>query len=247
MTQFSAATAEVPCEERLIFALDFPSWGKARGMVERLDDTVHFYKIGLELFASGDSQTALRYLLNAGKKVFLDLKLFDVPQTVGAAVERVRDSGAVFVTVHGNDAMLEAAVRGKGDHLKVLAVTALTSLDIGDLKGLGFECNVTSLVMSRARRAHELGCDGVVSSGMEARALRDAFGDRLIVVTPGIRPIANDDDQKRTVDVVQAFMSGADYIVVGRPIRDADDPYRAAESIQKAIACLSGAGSKSGT
>ena len=166
----------IPVRERLIFALDFPDAEHALRMVERLADAVCFYKIGLELFASGDAHKVAGRLLGEGKSVFLDLKLFDVPQTVGAAVARLRDSGATFVTVHGNDAMLVAAVAEKGDRLKVLAVTALTSLDRGDLDMMGFRCDIEKLVLSRARRALELGCDGVVSSGLEARALRDTLG-----------------------------------------------------------------------
>ena len=238
----AAATANVPAEERLIFALDLPDGEQALQMIERLGDSVRFYKVGLELFASGDGQVVMEQLLSAGKKVFLDLKLFDVPQTVGAAVARVRDCGATFLTVHGNDAILKAAVCARdadgGGSLKVLAVTALTSLDRGDLEDLGFECDAEQLVLSRGRRALELGCDGVVSSGLEARTLRNTFGERLIVITPGIRPIDNSDDQKRTVDVAQAFKNGADYIVVGRPIRLADDPRRAAMAIQETIAGL---------
>ena len=228
--------AAIPARERLIFALDFPDGGQALRMVERLDDAVCFYKVGLELFAAGDAHKVVDRLLEADKRVFLDLKLFDVPKTVGAAVARIRDSGATFVTVHGNDAMLESASAQKGSHLKVLAVTALTSLDRADLSAMGFQCDVEQLVLSRARRALEFGCDGVVSSGLEARALRDTFGERIIVVIPGIRPLDNVDDQKRTVSVVQAFENGADYIVVGRPIRFADDPYRAAIHIQSIIA-----------
>jgi orotidine-5'-phosphate decarboxylase len=141
-----------------------------------------------------------------------------------------------FATVHGNQAMLEAAVEEKGD-VKILAVTALTSLDQGDLDDLGFQCDIQRLVLSRARRALEAGCDGVVSSGLEAPALKRELGERLLVVTPGVRPVHNRpaDDQKRTVDVAQAFANGADYIVVGRPIRQAPDPRAAAQAIQATI------------
>jgi orotidine-5'-phosphate decarboxylase len=176
-----------------------------------------------------------------GHKLFLDLKFFDVPQTVASAMSQLRGRGASFVTVHGNDAMLEAACREKGD-LQVLAVTALTSLDKGDLQDLGFECDVRELVLSRARRALALGCDGVISSGLEARALRDSLDDRLLIVTPGIRPLENrvEDDQKRIMTPEDAFRAGADYIVVGRPIRTAPDPRRAAQSIQTTIQALFG-------
>jgi orotidine-5'-phosphate decarboxylase len=153
-------------------------------------------------------------------------------------VANLRGRGVTFATVHGNQAMMEAAAREKGE-VKILAVTALTSLDRGDLDDLGFSCDVARLVLSRARRALEAGCDGVISSGLEAQALKAEFKDRLLVVTPGIRPVDNRaDDQKRTVDVAQAFANGADYIVVGRPIREAADPRAAAQAIQATIAAL---------
>jgi orotidine-5'-phosphate decarboxylase len=144
-----------------------------------------------------------------------------------------------FATVHGNQAILEAAGREKGE-VKILAVTVLTSLDRGDLDDLGFQCDVEKLVLSRARRALAAGCDGIISSGLEAPLIRAELGDRILVVTPGIRPVENRpaDDQKRTVDVAQAFRNGADYIVVGRPIRQAPDPRAAAEGIQTTIANL---------
>ena len=161
---------------------------------------------------------------------------FDVPETVRSAVRVLAGSGATLATVHGNQSIMEAAVKDKGP-LKVLAVTALTSLDRGDLDDLGFACDVESLVLSRARRALEAGVDGIVSSGMEAASIRAELGDKLLVVTPGIRPVDNKsvDDQKRTVDVAQAFRNGADYIVVGRPIRQASDPHLAAVEIQQTI------------
>ena len=164
-------------------------------------------------------------------------KFFDVPATVGAAVRQLRNRGVTFTTVHGNQAIMEAAGAAKGD-VKVLGVTVLTSLDRGDLDDLGFGCDVQQLVLSRARRALEAGCDGVVSSGLEAQLLRQYIDSRLLVVTPGIRPVENrpSDDQKRVVSVEQALGFGADYIVVGRPIRDAVDPKAAAELIQRQIA-----------
>jgi orotidine-5'-phosphate decarboxylase len=182
-------------------------------------------------------------MVGRGKKVFVDLKFFDVPATVAAAVKQLRNRGVTLTTVHGNQAMMEAAAAAKGD-VKVLAVTVLTSLDRGDLDDLGFACDVEKLVLSRARRALEAGCDGVVSSGLEAPMLREFIDHRLLVVTPGIRPVENKpvDDQKRTVDVAQAFANGADYIVVGRPIRDAADPRAAAQAIQRTIAGIFGTG-----
>jgi orotidine-5'-phosphate decarboxylase len=176
------------------------------------------------------------WLVARGKRVFVDLKFFDVPATVAAAVRNLRNRGVSFTTVHGNQAIMEAAVASAGD-VGVLAVTVLTSLDRGDLDDLGFQCDVEALVLSRARRALAAGCAGVVSSGLEAKLLRAGVEDRLIVVTPGIRPVENRpaDDQKRVVGVGEAFSNGSDYIVVGRPIRDAADPRAAAESIQATI------------
>lgn len=224
-------------EERLIVALDVPSVAQARALVERLGDSARFYKIGLELFMAPGYFGLLDWLTGRGSKVFVDLKFFDIPETVAAAVRALRDSGATFATVHGNQAMLEAAAREKGA-LKILAVTVLTSLDRGDLDDLGFQCDVEKLVLSRARRALEAGCDGVISSGLEAAALRREVNERLLVVIPGIRPVDNRavQDQKRTVDVAQAFQYGADYIVVGRPIRAATDPRAAAQAFQATIA-----------
>ncbi len=169
--------------------------------------------------------------------MFVDLKFFDVPETVRGAVKALRGRGIALATVHGNQKMMEAAAAEKGE-VKILAVTVLTSLDRGDLDDLGFACDVDRLVLSRARRALEAGCDGVISSGLEAPMLRRELGDRILVVTPGIRPVENRpaDDQKRTVDVAQAFANGADYIVVGRPIRQAADPVAAAAAIQATIA-----------
>ena len=221
--------------QRLIVALDFPSTEGARRLVAQLDNSVNFYKVGLELFMAGGYFEFVDELAAAGKQVFVDLKFFDVPATVGRAVERLQHRNISFVTVHGNDGIMQAAAASKGD-LKILAVTVLTSLDRGDLDDLGFQCDVEELVLSRARRAIHCGCDGVVASGHEAARLRDQLGDRLMIVIPGIRPVENTDDQKRTVTVQDAFSHGADYIVVGRPIRDADNPRKVAETIQREIA-----------
>ena len=221
--------------QRLIVALDLPSTDDARRLVAQLDNSVNFYKVGLELFMAGGYFEFVDELAAAGKQVFVDLKFFDVPATVGRAVERLQHRNISFVTVHGNDGIMQAAAASKGD-LKILAVTVLTSLDRGDLDDLGFQCDVEELVLSRARRAIHCGCDGVVASGHEAARLRDELGDRLMIVIPGIRPVENTDDQKRTVTVQDAFSHGADYIVVGRPIRDADNPRKVAETIQREIA-----------
>ncbi|MBX3702257.1 MAG: orotidine-5'-phosphate decarboxylase [Steroidobacteraceae bacterium] len=230
--------ATIPARERLIFAMDVPEAGAARRLADTLDDAVAFYKIGLELFTSGGAFELIDWMTGRGKRVFLDLKFFDVPATVAAAVRNLRGRGVTFTTVHGNQAIMEAAAEAAAGEVGILAVTVLTSLDRGDLDDLGFQCDVGELVLSRARRALAAGCAGVISSGLEAKALRAGVDDRLIVVTPGIRPVENRpaDDQKRVVDVAQAFANGADYIVVGRPIRDAADPRAAAEAIQATIA-----------
>ena len=229
--------SSIPRAERLIVALDVSSVDEAKALVRLLGDSTSFYKLGLELFMADGYFGLIDWLARQQKKVFVDLKFFDVPETVRAAVRGLRNRGVTFATVHGNQAMLEAAGKDKGD-VKILAVTALTSLDQGDLDDLGFQCDVPKLVLSRARRALQAGCDGVVSSGLEAPALRRELGGRVLIVTPGIRPVENRaaDDQKRTVDVAQAFANGADYIVVGRPIRQAADPRAAAEAIQATIA-----------
>jgi len=226
-------------KDRLIFAMDVPEADQARKLAEQLGDAVTFYKLGLELMMAGGYFQLIDWLTDHEKKVFVDLKFFDVPATVGRAVARLARRGATFATVHGNQGLMEAAADAKGD-LKILAVTALTSLDRGDLDDLGFQCDVGQLVLSRARRALEAGCDGVVASGLEIRAMRREVDRRLLVVTPGIRPVDNrpEDDQKRVVTVEQAFADGADYIVVGRPIRDAADPRAAAEAIQQTIASV---------
>jgi orotidine-5'-phosphate decarboxylase len=229
----------IPRAERLITALDVATAEEAKMLVQGLGDSVTFYKVGLQLFMAEGYFSLIEWLTRLNKKVFVDLKFFDIPETVGAAVRGLGNRGVTFATVHGNQAMLEAAAEAKGE-VKILAVTVLTSLDQGDLDDLGFQCDVETLVLSRARRALEAGCDGVISSGLEAPALKRELGARLLVVTPGIRPVQNrlTGDQKRTVDVAQAFANGADYIVVGRPIREASNPRAAAQGIQATIATV---------
>ncbi len=237
MTISFISTKPIPVRERLIMALDVPSIPEAQALVEELGDSVVFYKVGMELFMSGDYFGFIEWLKARDKKVFVDLKFFDISATVGRAIKALSNKGVDLATIHGNDAIMEAAAENKGD-LKVLAVTALTSLDRGDLDDLGFKCDVQELVLSRAKRALQIGCDGIVSSGLEVSMLREELDHRLLVITPGIRPVDNrvDDDQKRVVSVEQAFQNGADYIVIGRPIRDAENRKEIADKIQGQIA-----------
>lgn len=232
----------IPNVERLIFAMDIPDCDRARELVGELGDAVRFYKIGLELMMSGAYFELLDWMLERDKKVFCDLKFFDIPATVGSAVRQLKDRGATFVTVHGNKSIMEAAAENKGDSLKVLGVTVLTSLDRGDLDDLGFDCDLEALVLSRAKQALDAGCDGVISSGLEVAKLRECVDNKLLVISPGIRPLDNKQvgDQKRVVTVETALSSGADYIVVGRPIRDAENPRAAAEAMQASIAAVVG-------
>jgi orotidine-5'-phosphate decarboxylase len=227
-----------PSRERLIIALDVPDAPAARAFVAQLGDAGVFYKIGLELFMAGGFFELLADLRGQGKKVFVDLKFFDIPETVARAVQNLSARGADFCTIHGNQSIMEAAAKAKSGSLKVLAVTALTSLDRGDLDDMGFQCDVGELVLSRARRALAAGCDGVVSSGLEVEKLKKDIGPKLVCVTPGIRPVDNTTlgDQKRVMTPAAAIRAGADYIVVGRPIRDAKDPRAAAQAIQDEIA-----------
>jgi len=225
----------IPPRERLIFALDVSTAEEARHWIERLGDSVAFYKIGMELLTSGDYFDVLRELDRRNKKVFVDLKFLDVPATVAAAVRGLTRYPVSLCTLHSSSrAMMEAAAAAKGD-IRLLAVTVLTSFDQSDLADLAIHMPIADLVPQRARFALECGFNGVVCSGLEVPALRAQVDHRLLTVCPGIRPVAAGDDQKRTVDVAQAFRNGADYIVVGRPIRQAADPRAAAEAIQQSI------------
>jgi orotidine-5'-phosphate decarboxylase len=224
-------------KDRLIVALDVPDADAARALVRQLGDAATFYKIGMELSMAGGFFELLDWLKAERKKVFVDLKFFDIPETVARAVGNLAARGADFCTIHGNQSMMEAAAKAKGAHLKVLAVTALTSLDRGDLDDLGFQCDIADLVLSRARRSLASGCDGVISSGMEVERLRREAPRELICVTPGIRPVENRvvADQKRVTTPTDAIRAGADHLVVGRPIRDAADPRAMALAVQDEI------------
>jgi orotidine-5'-phosphate decarboxylase len=232
----------IPIEKRIIVALDVASVEEAKAWVKRLEARVRFFKVGLELFLAGWFDI-VDWILDRGSEVMVDLKFFDVPETVASAVKQLRGHGVTFATVHGNDKILRAAVENKGE-TKILAVTVLTSLDQADIDSLGFRCDVPELVFSRAERALHIGCDGVVSSGLEAPRLRKGLGERLLIVVPGVRPVYNDtetgggswsDDQKRTITIHEAFRNGADHVVVGRPIRNASDPLELLRKMQEEI------------
>ncbi len=223
--------------ERLIVALDLPDLAQAKSMVARLGDAVCFYKIGMQLAYSGGLEYA-RTLRDGGKQVFLDLKMLDIANTVGHGVASVTRLGATFVTIHAYPQALRAAVAARGDSgLKILGVTALTSLDEADLIEAGYTCTPEELVTLRVRAALDCGIDGVVASPLEARAIRKIAGNRLSIVTPGIRPAgAAAGDQKRITTPGDAIAAGADYLVVGRPVIAAGDPAAAAEKIVDEIA-----------
>jgi orotidine-5'-phosphate decarboxylase len=218
--------------DRLIVALDLPSVQAAAAMVARLGDTAAFYKIGYQLAYAGGLPFAAK-LIAEGKKVFLDLKLHDISNTVQKGVESAARMGATFLTVHGYPQTMKAAVEGKrGSALKILAVTVLTSYDDADLHDAGYRLTVKELAAMRARQARDLGVDGLVCSPEEAANLRAITGDQMVLVTPGIRPSGSTaGDQKRVMTPAKAIAAGADYLVVGRPIIEAADPKAAAESI----------------
>lgn len=229
----------IPTAERLIVALDVPDADAAKALVRTLGDTVVFYKIGLELAMSGRYFELLDWLLEHDKRVFADLKFYDIPATVAAAVRQIRHRGATFLTVHGERTVMEAAAAEKGDRLKILAVTVLTSIEQADLARVGIDVDIATLARRRAADALAAGCDGVIASGQEAEQLRQDLGPSALIVTPGIRPAdatPGSDDQRRIVTPRAAFERGADYIVVGRPIRAARDPLAAAAAIQQEIA-----------
>jgi orotidine-5'-phosphate decarboxylase len=218
--------------DRLIVALDLPSVAGAEAMVARLGDAVTFYKIGYQLAYAG-GLPLVRQLAGAGKKIFIDLKLHDIGNTVARGVESVASLGATFLTVHAYPQTMKAAAEARaGSDLKILAVTVLTSYDDGDLHEAGYRLGVSDLVEARARQAEEIGIDGLVSSPEEASRLRKIVGRRMQLVTPGIRPAgAATGDQKRIMTPARAISAGADYLVVGRPVLEAADPKAAADGI----------------
>lgn len=228
----------IPLNERIIFALDFADPELAGQWVRRLDGRIKFFKVGLQLFLAG-GWPVVDEIISRGNKVMLDLKFFDIPETVHLAVRQLQNRGVSFATIHGNRPIIEAAVSEKTG-MKILAVTVLTSFDESDMVEMGFTGSVRDLVLIRARKALALGCDGVVSSALEAGPLRQELGDNFLVVTPGIRPGANrdveKDDQKRVATARQAIISGADHVVIGRPISTSPDPIETIETLQEEIA-----------
>ena len=229
--------ASIAPRDRVIVPLDLPSVEAAEAMVARLGDSVTFYKIGYQLAYAGGLPLVSK-LADQGKKVFLDLKLHDIGNTVARGVESVAKLGATFLTVHAYPQTLKAAVEGRaGSNLKLLAVTVLTSYDDGDLHAAGYRLSVSDLVEARAQQAQVLGLDGIVCSPEEAAALRKLVGHQMTLVTPGIRPAgAAVGDQKRVMTPARAIAAGADYLVVGRPITGAADPKAAAEAVHAEIA-----------
>ena len=224
-------------KDRLIVALDLPDVEVAEAMVARLGDSVTFYKIGYQLAYAGGLRL-VRQLADRNKKVFIDLKLHDIGNTVARGVESIAKLGATFLTVHAYPQTMRAAAEARaGTDLKILAVTVLTSYDDGDLHAAGYRLGVSDLVEARAQQAQVLGLDGLVCSAEEAAALRKLVGHQMRLVTPGIRPAgAASGDQKRIMTPARALAAGADYLVVGRPVLEAADPKAVAEGIQAEIA-----------
>lgn len=235
----SRETSSVPTavRDKLIVALDLPSVAAASAMVERLGDSVNFYKVGMELTYAG-GLPFVSELARAGKKVFLDLKLHDIPNTVARATEQVVELGATFLTIHAYpQTMKAAAAAAKGSGLKLLAVTVMTSYDDSDLKEAGYAFGVKDLVARRAGQARDAGIDGLILSPEETAAMRVLLGQGMLLVTPGVRPAGADlADQKRVMTPARAIAQGANYLVVGRPVTQAPDPKAAAQAIVMEIA-----------
>lgn len=227
----------IPLKERIIVALDVDTPEQAKDLVKRCESHTCYFKVGLQLFMGSWFET-VDWIVDRGHKVMLDLKFFDIPETVKLAVSQVNDRGVSLATIHGNDPIIRAAISARGD-MKLLAVTVLTSFGEEDMRAMGMTQTIADLVYFRAKRALELGCDGVVSSGLEAERMRKELGDKLLIVTPGIRPGANitesGDDQKRIVTAKMAITNGASHVVVGRPITRAEDPVKVIEQMQQEI------------
>ncbi|WP_425909702.1 orotidine-5'-phosphate decarboxylase [Nitrobacter sp. TKz-YC02] len=223
--------------EKLIVALDYWNIEDARKLVRDLGDEVSFFKVGLGLQLVGGNEFA-KELIAEGKRVFLDYKYYDIAETVQRAVAQAAELKITFLTVHGVASIMKAAVAGRGNSdMKVLGVTVLTSMDADDIKEMGFECSVEDLVVARAKRALEVGVDGVIASALEVAELRKQTSNKLMIVSPGIRPSGGArHDQKRVATPFEAMRAGADYLVLGRPIYAADNPKAAAQAIIQEMA-----------
>ncbi len=222
-------------KDNLIVALDFPDFESAKDMVERVGDHVDFYKIGLEMMASGDYFKMIDYLKNNNKRIFADLKLYDIPKTIARTVQNLAQYDVDLLTIHAasKEIMLQAA-QNKGN-INLLAVTVLTCLDQGDLNDMGFDGNLSlqDQVLKKAKLAIDCGIDGVVASANEAKHLRSNITDQFLIVTPGIRIAKTEDDQKRTQTPQAAIAAGASHLVVGRPITRSSDPAQSAQDFLK--------------
>ncbi|PID74550.1 MAG: orotidine-5'-phosphate decarboxylase [Deltaproteobacteria bacterium] len=232
--------ATIPLEERVIVALDVEDPRQAQTLVRQCESHTRYFKVGLQLFLASWFEI-VDWLVARGHKVMLDLKFFDIPETVKLAIEEVNKRDVNLVTIHGNDPIIRAAVSVKKE-VQLLAVTVLTSFGEEDMRAMGMTQSIEDLVAFRAQRALELGCDGIVSSGLEAQRMRSALGDKMLIVTPGIRPGANigttGDDQKRVVSAGAAVANGASHVVVGRPIIKAEDPAKVLGEMQQEIAAV---------
>jgi orotidine-5'-phosphate decarboxylase len=228
---------EVPArvEDRLIVALDVPSIGAARGLIDRLDGVVSFFKVGLWLQFAAGFDSLIDELLERDKKIFLDAKMFDIGETVKQGVSRAAERGVSFVTVHGDGEIMKAAVEGRGDsRLKIFAISVLTSIDEDGLRDLGYLCSVQDLIRIRVKKSIECGCDGIIAAPHDnPNRIRELAGEpRLLIATPGVRLAGSSvDDHKRPGTPAQAISAGADYLVIGRPIARSDEPARAATAI----------------
>jgi orotidine-5'-phosphate decarboxylase len=221
------STPRIDAGDRLIVALDVADIDAARAMVDTLDGLVSFFKVGLVLQLAQGVEALIRDLIGSGRRVFLDYKYYDIAATLHKAVGRAAALGVSFLTIHGSSQLIRGAVEGRGaSSLKLFAVTVLTSMDVDDMAEMGYTRHtVEQLVLFRARKALEAGCDGVIASGEEARQIKELSRDKLLVVTPGIRQQSHAaDDQKRSATPRSAILAGADYLVVGRPILNARDP-----------------------
>ncbi|MFP5234328.1 MAG: orotidine-5'-phosphate decarboxylase [Acidobacteriota bacterium] len=225
--------SKINAADHLIVALDFERIEQAKPLVKALDGLVHFFKIGIGLQLEPGVNEYIRELIADGKKVFLDYKYLDIEETVERAVRQAVKIGVSFITVHGYSSIIAAAARARGDSpLKLFSVTVLTSLDATDIHEMGFDCSVEDLVLHRARRTVQWGCDGVIASGHEAALIREQIGKNLVIITPGIRRDTDErGDQKRAMSPARAIEAGADYLVVGRPIIASPDPIKATKEI----------------